>query len=60
MEGRISKCRVAGCSNQPTTIASGLNAPHAVAVDESNVYWSDLGPWGEYEPGGGRIHVAPK
>jgi hypothetical protein len=60
MEGRILKCPVTGCSNQPTTIASGLNAPHAVAVDESNVYWTDLGPWGLYEPGGGRIHVAPK
>lgn len=44
--GRISKCDVAGCSNQPTPLADKLNNPRGVAVDASHVYWADFGSGG--------------
>ena len=44
--GRIVKCAVAGCSNQPTPLAEKLNNPHGIAVDASHVYWADFGSGG--------------
>lgn len=54
--GSVRRCAVGGCNNPPTTIASGLTAPTAIAVDGSNVYWAEWGT-GAAE---GRISSAPK
>jgi len=54
--GFVRRCAVGGCNNSPTTIASGLTAPTAIAVDGSNVYWAEWGT-GSAE---GRISAAPK
>jgi hypothetical protein len=44
--GRIGKCNVAGCSNQPTTLAGKLNNPRGIAVDADHAYWTDFGSGG--------------
>lgn len=44
--GRIGKCNVAGCSNQPTTLAEKLNNPRGIALDADHVYWTDFGSGG--------------
>jgi len=54
--GVVRKCSVSGCANTPTTIASGLNVPVAIAVDASNVYWAEAGAGTD----DGRIQRAPK
>jgi hypothetical protein len=41
--GRIAKCSVNGCGNNPTTIASfalGSGTAWGVSVDQTNVYWA--------------------
>ena len=54
--GVVRKCSVNGCNNTPTTLASGLNAPVAIAVDDANVYWAEGGAG----VGDGRIASLPK
>jgi hypothetical protein len=54
--GSVRRCGVAGCQNTPTTVASGLDYPTAVAVDAQNVYWSEAGAGAA----SGRIWVSPK
>jgi hypothetical protein len=41
--GSVVTCPKAGCVGQQQVIASALNAPYFVAVDATNVYWSDSG-----------------
>jgi hypothetical protein len=43
---RIARCSVNGCNNQPTTLAAQLTNPVALAVDNQNVYWVDMGTTG--------------
>ena len=54
--GLVRKCAVGGCSNAPTTVASGLNMPTAVAVDGGHVYWAEAGS----EAATGQVWVAAK
>jgi hypothetical protein len=54
--GSIRKCAISGCDNSPATLASGLNYPVAIAVDEAFVYWAEQGTG----PADGRIWMAPK
>jgi hypothetical protein len=37
--GMILKCAKTGCGDQPIVLASGLDAPMAVATDGLRVYW---------------------
>jgi hypothetical protein len=48
--GRIGKCNVAGCSNQPTTLADKLNNPRGIAIDADHAYWTDFGSGGTAPP----------
>jgi len=54
--GVVRKCLVSGCNNAPTTIASGLSSPVAIALDDRHVYWAEGGTGS----GDGRIWQAPK
>jgi hypothetical protein len=54
--GYVRKCAVAGCNNAPTTIASGVNWPAAIAVDDAFVYWTAA----HEGDGDGEIWMAPK
>ena len=54
--GLVRKCAVGGCGNAPTTVATGLTSPGALALDDANVYWTEGGT----AAGGGKIWKAPK
>ena len=54
--GVVRKCSVNGCNNTPTTLASGLNDPVAIAVDDGYVYWAEGGA----AVSDGRITSLPK
>lgn len=41
--GRIRKCSVDGCDNQPSIVADGLEQPTAIAVNGDHVYWVESG-----------------
>jgi hypothetical protein len=40
-DGTISSCPKCGCAGAPRTLASNLNAPVAIAVDDDYLYWID-------------------
>jgi hypothetical protein len=42
--GMILACAKSGCGTTPTVLASGLDAPVAIATDGINVYWTETGP----------------
>ena len=42
--GMILACAKSGCGATPTVLASGLDAPTAIATDGINVYWTETGP----------------
>jgi hypothetical protein len=42
--GMILACAKSGCGATPTVLASGLDAPIAIATDGINVYWTETGP----------------
>ena len=54
--GRVRKCAVGGCGNAPTSIATGLTSPGAIALDDANVYWTEAGPTAD----GGKILEGPQ
>jgi len=54
--GLVRKCAVGGCGNAPTNVATGLNWPGAIALDDANVYWTEGGT----AAGAGKIWKAPK
>jgi hypothetical protein len=39
--GQVMKCPLAGCGAEPTTLASNLNGPSSLAIDETAIYWID-------------------
>jgi hypothetical protein len=39
--GSVLACAASGCNNQPTTVASNQIGPSALAVDASNLYWTN-------------------
>lgn len=39
--GSVMTCPIAGCNNAPTTLVSGIDSPQTLAVDATNVYWTD-------------------
>jgi hypothetical protein len=41
--GRVAKCAIAGCGDVPTAVAGFVNFPQQIAVDDTNVYWTDFG-----------------
>jgi hypothetical protein len=54
----LRRCPVAGCAGPPTTLVSGLDGGGDVAVDDTHIYWTELGDW--LHGGYGRIWRAPK
>jgi hypothetical protein len=54
--GSIRTCACSGCNNAPMTVASGLNYPIGIAVDDEFLYWAEQGT-GSAD---GRIWMAPK
>jgi hypothetical protein len=50
--GSVRKCSAAGCNGNPIAVASRLNVPVGIAVDNQYVYWAD--------GSGGQILRAPK
>ena len=54
--GLVRKCAVGGCGNAPTTVATSLTSPGAIALDDANVYWTEAGTGAD----GGKIWKAPK
>jgi hypothetical protein len=59
--GRVAKCAIAGCGGVPTPVAGFVNFPQQIAVDDTNVYWTDFGSIAN--PNGsddGRVVSVPK
>jgi hypothetical protein len=56
--GLVRKCAVGGCGNSPTTLASGLDDPGGIALDDTDVYWTEAGAGASTATG--RIWKAPK
>jgi hypothetical protein len=54
--GRVAKCAVGGCNDNPTVIASNQDGPTGIAVDAMHVYWATSGA----STTDGKITVAAK
>src|SRR5579872_2538859 len=51
--GTIAKCSVSGCNWVAKTVRSFVSSPAGIAVDEGNVYWTELGAGSD--PFSGRV-----
>lgn len=59
--GRIGKCAVAGCNESATLVQDYVSGPSGIAVDDANVYWTELGARAEGgSPSTGRVVFHPK
>jgi hypothetical protein len=54
----LRRCPVTGCAGPPATLVSGLANAGDLAIDDTHVYWTELGDW--LHGGYGRIWRAPK
>lgn len=45
--GRILRCPIVGCGDAGTTMASLQAKPNAIAVDKTNIYWTNRGDGNE-------------
>ncbi|HLK36796.1 MAG TPA: hypothetical protein VKU41_08600, partial [Polyangiaceae bacterium] len=45
--GRIGKCPATGCNGAAQVIKDYLSSPSAIAVDDTNVYWTEQGAGGD-------------
>lgn len=53
----VRSCAVSGCNNAPTTLYTGMTSLTDIALDQHNVYFTDLGPGAA---GDGRVWMLPK
>jgi hypothetical protein len=59
--GRVAKCNTAGCNGVPTPLADYVTFPQQIAVDGTNVYWTDFGSNADpHASDDGRVMAMPK
>jgi hypothetical protein len=59
--GRVARCAVMGCNNMATALAGYVTQPQGIALDDSNVYWTDFGSSTDRtQSNDGRVVARPK
>jgi hypothetical protein len=60
-QGRVAECAAGGCGDQPGPVADFVNCPLGVAVDGTDVFWTDFGPGTDRtQTDAGRVMMRPK